>query len=126
MLQDSMQTMGDLFDKSPEEDFGGDLWNVVLDVEVRLGKDDLAVVLGAKQACETVRGTLEGDWIKLAGEPGYVRVRSKRERFLEKHASVARSAAPQRGGGSSRAALRNRPHIGLASAYRPHTAAGLP
>jgi hypothetical protein len=41
-------------------------------VNVREAKDLESRILGRKRLHGVVRGTLEGDWLKLAGEPGYI------------------------------------------------------
>jgi len=53
-------------------------------VNVREAKDLESRILGRKPLHDVVNGTLEGDWFKLAGEPGYILCRRGNTVLLRK------------------------------------------
>mmetsp|Transcript_35611 Transcript_35611/g.70410 ORF Transcript_35611/g.70410 Transcript_35611/m.70410 type:complete len:665 (-) Transcript_35611:127-2121(-) len=57
---------------------GVQLWEVVYSsgVNIRLAKDPSSLVIGCKPAGSIVCGRQEGDWLALAGEPGFMMLSS--------------------------------------------------
>mmetsp|Transcript_137609 Transcript_137609/g.343444 ORF Transcript_137609/g.343444 Transcript_137609/m.343444 type:complete len:647 (+) Transcript_137609:77-2017(+) len=54
-------------------------WRVVAEdgaVRVRAEASEAAEVLGERGKCHVVRASRRGDWLRLAEEPGYIRIRS--------------------------------------------------
>merc|ERR1712187_973169 len=61
---------------------------------VRESANPDAQVLGVKPCQAIIRGTLEGEWLKLNDEPGYIMMRRNGKEFV-RPAPEARSAAEE-------------------------------
>ena len=63
-----------------------DTWRVVFagSVKVRAEKRSDAEQLVLKEQGDVVRGRVDGDWLKLRGEPGYIKIFNSKHLFVER------------------------------------------